>query len=481
MQRGTLSRSGNVARVPLPIEDYALIGDTHTAALVGRDGSIDWLCLPRFDSGACFAALLGDPSHGRWLLVAVGPVPHPPRLPRGHPRPRDRARDRHRRRPGDRVHDPAARPGARGAAGRGRARAGRHAHGAGPPVRLRRRRPLAAAHAAAAWPRVAGPDAVELRTGVPVEVTRGLVEADFTVAAGQRVAFAMVWYPSHQEPPPQIDPWDAAKGTTRFWREWVGRCTYDGEWRDAVMRSLITLKAMTYRPTGGIVAAVDDVAARADRRGPQLGLPVLLAPRRDVHALRPADGGLRARGGGLARVAPARGRRRPARPADHVRHLRASAGCTRWSSTGSPGYEGSRPVRVGNDAVAPVPAGRLRRGPRPAAPGRARGPAARGGVLGGGAAAHRRARVALARARRRHLGGPRRRAALHALEGDGVGRGRPGRSATSSCSGSRARWTDGGRSATRSTPRSAARGSTPRSGAFMQSYGGRRARRRRPC
>jgi GH15 family glucan-1,4-alpha-glucosidase len=102
---------------------------------------------------------------------------------------------------------------------------------------------------------VAGPDAVELRADVGMDVVTGVVTADFSVRAGERRAFVLVWHPSYQEAPPRIDPWDAGRSTVRFWRDWVTRCTYHGEWREAVVRSLITLKALTYRPTGGIVAA----------------------------------------------------------------------------------------------------------------------------------------------------------------------------------------------------------------------------------
>ncbi len=241
--------------MPLPIEDYALIGDTHTAALVGRDGSIDWLCLPRFDSGACFAALLGDPSHGRWLLSPTGAF-------------RTRRRYRTDTLVLETEHETdtgVVRVTEFMTPRRGQARVVRLVEGVRGSVDMHMELALRFDYGAAVpWMQplrqgvsaVAGPDAVELRTRVPLEVTRGLVTAAFTVASGQRAAFALVWFPSHQDPPPQIDPWDAEKGTTRFWRDWVSRCTYEGEWRDAVLRSLITLKAMTYRPTGGIVAAV---------------------------------------------------------------------------------------------------------------------------------------------------------------------------------------------------------------------------------
>jgi GH15 family glucan-1,4-alpha-glucosidase len=240
--------------VALRIEDYALIGDTHTAALVGRDGSIDWLCLPRFDSGACFAALVGEPSHGRWLLA-----------------PTDRFRTRRHYR-GDTLVLETEHEVASGIVRvtefmtprRAQARVVRLVEGVRGIVPMHMELDLRFDYGVAVpWLRpgrrsvtaVAGPDAVELRSDVPVDVVTGVVGADFAVRAGERRAFVLVWHPSHQEAPPRIDPWDAAKSTTRFWREWTARCTYRGEWREAVIRSLITLKALTYRPTGGIVAA----------------------------------------------------------------------------------------------------------------------------------------------------------------------------------------------------------------------------------
>jgi GH15 family glucan-1,4-alpha-glucosidase len=102
---------------------------------------------------------------------------------------------------------------------------------------------------------VAGPDAVELRTDAPLDVVTGNVTSDFRIAAGDRVAFTMTWHRSFEPPPPRIDPWDALRSTIRYWSDWTARCTYRGEWRDAVNRSLLTLKALSYRPTGGIVAA----------------------------------------------------------------------------------------------------------------------------------------------------------------------------------------------------------------------------------
>ena len=238
----------------LPLEDYALIGDTHTAALVGRNGSIDWLCLPRFDSGACFAALLGDDSHGRWLLA--------PSIP---------ARTRRSYREDTLVleTDHAVDGGMVRVTEfmtprRGQARVVRLVEGIYGVVPMRTELRLRFDYGLAVpWLRpgrrtvsaVAGPDAVELRTDVAVDVATGTVTSEFDVRAGERLAFVLVWHRSFEPPPPKIDPWDALRSTTRYWREWSASCTYNGEWRDAVRRSLLTLKALTYRPTGGLVAA----------------------------------------------------------------------------------------------------------------------------------------------------------------------------------------------------------------------------------
>jgi GH15 family glucan-1,4-alpha-glucosidase len=240
--------------VALALEDYALIGDTHTAALVGRDGSIDWLCLPRFDSGACFAALLGAPDHGRWLLA-----------------PRDPMRARRRYRADTLVLDTEheTRDGVVRVTDfmtprRGQARVVRIVEGLRGEVTMQSELNLRfdyglavpwlreTAHGALA---VAGPDAVILRTDVPTDVTTGLVRSEFPIRAGQRQAFVMTWHRSFEEPPPRIDPFDALRSTLRYWTRWSERCTYNGEWREAVLRSLITLKALTHRPTGGVVAA----------------------------------------------------------------------------------------------------------------------------------------------------------------------------------------------------------------------------------
>jgi GH15 family glucan-1,4-alpha-glucosidase len=238
-----------------PIEDYALLGDTQTAALVGRDGSIDWLCLPRFDSAACFAALLGDEDNGRWVIA-----------PREHVR---AARWRYR---GDTVvletdFDTAEgsirvvdfMPPRNGAAHvvrlvegiRGRVRVHMELR---PRFDYGRIRPwlrsLDGAYAA-----VAGPDSVWFRSSVPVRQENSLMRADFSVAPGELFAFDLSWRPSHERSADPIDPLRALAETESYWTDWVSSCTYAGEWREAVVRSLLTLKALSYAPTGGIVAA----------------------------------------------------------------------------------------------------------------------------------------------------------------------------------------------------------------------------------
>ncbi len=241
--------------MPSRIEDYALIGDCQTAALVARDGSIDWLCFPRFDSGACFAALLGTPDHGRWLLAPAGEV----------------RKVRRRYRDGTLVleTDDETDDGAvtvvdfmplRGEApdlvrivGGRRGRVAmrmelviRFDYGSIVPwVREAGRGILA----------IAGPDMLRLRTDVELKGVDLRTVAEFTVEEGKRVPFDLTWHPSYRPDPEAIDTEEALRETDRWWREWSDRCIAPGEWCEAIKRSLITLKALTYAPTGGIVAA----------------------------------------------------------------------------------------------------------------------------------------------------------------------------------------------------------------------------------
>ena len=237
------------------IEDYALIGDCQTAALISRDGSIDWLCYPRFDSGACFAALLGTKEHGRWLLAPQEDVVSARRRYRddtliletdyttasgsatvidfmpvrdGHP---------------DLIRRVIGRSG--------EMRMGteiiiRFDYGSLVPWVRRVPRGIAA---------IAGPDMLRLQTEVELRGKDLTTVGEFTIRAGETQDFALTWHPSNETPHATCDCQDALQSTEKYWKKWSQRCTYQGEWRDAVMRSLITLKSLTYSPTGGIVAA----------------------------------------------------------------------------------------------------------------------------------------------------------------------------------------------------------------------------------
>ena len=241
--------------MPLRIEDYALIGDFHTAALVGRDGSIDWLCLPRFDSGACFAALLGTKEHGRWLLAPAGEV---------------RKVERHYRQDTlvlettfetdegavtlvdcmpPRRDNPALVRMVVGRRGRVAMRMQlilRFDYGSIVPWVRRTETGIQA---------VAGPDTAQVCTSAKLHGEHLTTVAECTVSDGERMPFVLQWHPSQDPVPAAIDAEDAIRSTERWWREWSGRCKYDGRWRDSVVRSLITLKALIYQPTGGMVAA----------------------------------------------------------------------------------------------------------------------------------------------------------------------------------------------------------------------------------
>ncbi|GGU18871.1 glycoside hydrolase family 15 protein [Streptomyces coeruleorubidus] len=239
------------------IEDYALIGDEQTAALVGTDGSVDWLCLPRFDSAACFAKLLGDEDNGFWRIAPVGA---------------DRCTRRAYRRD-TLVLD------TEWETGQGTVRVTdlmpqrdqapdlvRVVEGLDGEVTLHSVLKLRFDYGSIIpWVRradghrvaVAGPDSAWLRSEPEV---RSWGEdfgthAEFTVRKGEKVAFVLTWHPSHEQRPPLVDPYESLRHSVEDWRAWVARCRYDGPYRDAVVRSLITLKALTYAPTGGIVAA----------------------------------------------------------------------------------------------------------------------------------------------------------------------------------------------------------------------------------
>jgi len=238
------------------IEDYALIGDLQTAALVGRTGSIDWLCFPRFDSGACFAALLGTEHDGRWLIAPDCEVRRVER------RYRERTLVHELEFHTDdgivrlidfmppRGKDPDVVRIVEGVEGE---------------VPMLMDLVLRFDYGSIVpWVRhvsdetriaIAGPDAVMFRAPVELYGQNMRTVGEFTVAAGERLPFVLTWFPSHHDAPAPIDPEQSLKETCAYWDEWLGRCSYGGRWSDAVERSLMVLKAMTYEPTGGIVAS----------------------------------------------------------------------------------------------------------------------------------------------------------------------------------------------------------------------------------
>ncbi|MCX5556573.1 glycoside hydrolase family 15 protein [Streptomyces sp. NBC_00038] len=242
------------------IEDYALIGDMQTAALVCRDGTVDWLCLPRFDSHAVFAGLLGTEEHGFWRLgPAHAADAKPPTAARRTYRgdslilesewdtPRGTVRVTDFMPPRDGA--PQLIRIVEGVTGRVPMRSAlrmRFSYGRVVPwVHKHEGRTVA----------VAGPDSVWFDTACETYGKALTTYADFTVAPGDRIAFTISWEPSHKAPPALPEPEESLEATEEFWRDWVDQCTYHGPYREAVVRSLITLKALTYGPTGGIVAA----------------------------------------------------------------------------------------------------------------------------------------------------------------------------------------------------------------------------------
>jgi GH15 family glucan-1,4-alpha-glucosidase len=237
------------------IEQYALVGDTQTAALIADDGSIDWLCVPRFDSGACFAALLGDESHGHWQIAPAAGG----RCTRRAYREGTLVLETEWDTPDGTVRIVDCMPvrdesvdlvrlveGVRGRVPMTMELIVRFDYGAVLPwVRA----------VDGAIRMISGPNALRLTTPVHVEGKDFRHVAEFTVGEGDQIPFVLAGWPSYEDPPPSIDPVAAVARTTEFWQEWSARSTYDGDWGDVVQRSLITLKALTYEPTGGIVAA----------------------------------------------------------------------------------------------------------------------------------------------------------------------------------------------------------------------------------
>jgi GH15 family glucan-1,4-alpha-glucosidase len=238
------------------VEDYGFIGDTHTGALVGRNGSIDWLCTPRFDSDACFASLLGNEKNGCWQIG-----PREPALsvkqsyqsdsliletvfetPGGAVRLVDFMPPRGQYRDVVRIVE-----GIRGRVEMELKMTIRFDYGLTIPWVKRTKEGLTA---------VAGPNALVFRSDVRTVGKDLSTRASFSLGEGERKSFVLTWHPSHEPPPKEVNAAESLAETQSYWKEWSARCTYRGEWRGAVLRSLITLKGLTYAPTGGIMAAL---------------------------------------------------------------------------------------------------------------------------------------------------------------------------------------------------------------------------------
>ena len=332
------------------IEDYAVLGDMQTTALVGRDGSIDWLCLPRFDSGACFAALLGDADHGRWRL---GPV-EPASATHRRYRPSTLILETDFETRGGRMRITDFMPPREASP-----EVIRIVEGVQGQVAVRMELVIRFDYGSIVpWVRnldgvlyaIGGSDALHLHTPIATHGEGLRTVAEFVVSSGDRIPFVLAWSPSHLPMRSPTEPERALRETETWWKDWSGRCAYEGPYVEQVRRSLITLKALTYAPTAGIVAA------------PTTSLPEKLGGSRNwdyrscwlrdatftLYSLMTAgyrdearawrDWLLRAVAGDPTRLQITYGlageRRLPEFVLDHL-----------------PGYEGSAPVRIGNAAA----------------------------------------------------------------------------------------------------------------------------------
>jgi GH15 family glucan-1,4-alpha-glucosidase len=332
------------------LEDYGLIGDLEAAALVGRDGAVDWLCLPRFDSASCFSALLGDERHGRWRVAPAGEVLASAR----------------RYRPGTLVleTDFEAAEGAirvidfmpRRAGGPPRLM--RIVEGVRGRVPVRMELSLRPDYGSIRpWVEVvsdgaiatAGPDAFRLSTPLPLRMEDGAVTAEFVVVEGARERLTLTWHLSYEETPPVEDADSALARTQEWWREWSGRCRYQGAYRDEVLTSLIVLKAMTSETTGAVIAAPttslpEEIGGVRNwdyrycwLRDSVLALEALLAAEYTDEALAFRDFLLRVGTGDPTKIQIMYG-------------IGGERRLTEFELPDLPGYEASKPVRVGNAA-----------------------------------------------------------------------------------------------------------------------------------
>jgi GH15 family glucan-1,4-alpha-glucosidase len=344
-----LNRNGN------RIEDYGVIGNMLSAALVGRDGSIDWLCLPRFDSAACFAALLGGPEHGRWRLA---PADRKARVTRRYlpdtavlettfttesgvvslidfmPLSDDETK----------LHVVRIVRGVKGEVPMDLELILRFDYGRAVPWVRRRDYGLSA---------VVGPDAVEFHTDVPLDNHDLVTTASFTVRESDAVPFTLSYHRSHETPPFVADHLESLEATIEWWHEWCAHCRFEcdnEEWSKAVMRSLITLKMLTFRPTGGIVAAVTTSLPEAigGARNWDYRYCWLRDSTFTLYAL--LDAGYREEADAWRRWLL-----RAAAGSPEQLHVMYGIAGDRWlpeiEIPWLPGYEGSRPVRIGNQAV----------------------------------------------------------------------------------------------------------------------------------
>lgn len=336
--------------MPSRIEDYALIGDCETAALVARDGSLDWLCLPRFDSGACFAALLGGPEHGRWQIAPAGEI----------------RKIERRYREGSLVLETTFET-AEGAV----TLIDGMALDAPVPVVIRTVRgvkgqvpmrlnltirfdygsivPWVTQLPGGGIRAVAGPDTLLLRTPVPLHGQDHTTAAEFTVSSKQEVPFVLSWHPSHKPDPAALDARKALRKTEKAWREWSKGCQCTGPLAGVIQRSLLVLKALTYAPSGGVVAAA--TTSLPEQLGGVRNWDYRLCWVRDatftLYALLAAGHLEEARAWRRWILRAAAGN------PDKLQIMYGLAGerrLTEWEVPWLTGYEGARPVRVGNAA-----------------------------------------------------------------------------------------------------------------------------------
>jgi GH15 family glucan-1,4-alpha-glucosidase len=336
-------------RMALRIEDYAVIADWRSVALVGKDGSIDWLCLPRIDSNACFAALLGTPDHGRWLIAPEGGV--------------RRVTRKYRDRTLILETDFETEDGAvtvcdlMPMSGQGtdvlRVVVGRRGR-----VPMRMELVIRFEYGSVVpWVRridggieaIAGPDVLRLSSPVATHGEGLTTVSRFTVEPGDRIPFVLTWSPSYVPDPGHVDVEVALRETEEGWREWCGQCRFEGPYKEMVERSLITLKALTYQPTGGIVAAAttslpEQIGGVRNwdyricwLRDATLTLFALMGAGFVAEARAWRDWLLRAVAGDPAQLQIMYG-------------VAGERRLTELALDWLPGYEGSRPVRIGNAA-----------------------------------------------------------------------------------------------------------------------------------